>query len=221
MSQSSSTLSRRPLLAGWAVTAGIIIVYSVLYALNYRIPLEVSNLTSRVWNWSQTALSVTAIVVILLRWKQLTLRPVLIGLALGLVSAISHWQHDPYIFWCGQEGLAVLFCFVAGVLLFKKSSVKVSAFDTSPAMQWKNAGMAVLFALPLAILNNLYFYQSTGTIQFKPLLESALEALSPAIHEEIIFRFFILALVFASFGSAANNRWVTVLAVILAVVPHS
>ncbi len=216
----SSTL-RRTRLFGWIGVASIIAVYAALYTTNYLLPVENINLTSRIWNWSQTALTLTAIVVILLSWRRLTFRPVLIGLILGLVSAISHWQHDPYIFWCAQEGLGVLFCFTAGVLLFKNRTVTVNAFDTPLSTKLKNAGIGILFALPLTILNNLYFYLNSGNVQFKSLFISALEALSPAIHEEIIFRYFILALVLFLLRYSLPDRRVMALAVFLAVVPHS
>jgi hypothetical protein len=218
--ESSSTLQRSRVFGVIGVVS-ILLVYTALYAANFSLPLENLNLTSRIWNWSQTALTVTAILVILLNWKRITFHPVLIGLVLGIISAISHWQHDPYIFWCAQEGLGVLFCFVAGVLLFKNRQVAVSAFDGTPIFQLKNAGMGILFALPLAALNNLYFYLNSGSVQFKPLLASALEALSPAIHEEIIFRFFILALVLYLLRYHLPDRRVTAVAVFLAVIPHS
>lgn len=206
---------------GWIGIGFIILVYAALYTINLLLPVDSINLTSRIWNWSQTTLTVTAIAVILIRWKQLTLRVVLIGLTLGIVSTVSHWQHDPYIFWCGQEGLAVLFCFSAGVLLFKDRQVTVSAFNAPGLLQLQNASMGILFALPLAILNNLYFYNNSGSMQFKPLLVSALEALSPAIHEEIIFRFFILALVLYLLRYNLPDKRVMILAVFLSVVPHS
>ena len=221
MTQESSSTLRRTRLLGWIGTVSILIVYAALYTANYLLPLERINLTSRIWNWSQTALVLTAIVVILLRWKRLTFRPVGIGLALGLISAVSHWQHDPYIFWCAQEGLGVLFCFTAGVLLFKDRAVTVSAFDAPLSVQLKNAGLGILFALPLTVLNNLYFYLNSGTAQFKSLFVSALEALSPAIHEEIIFRFFILALVLYLLRYSLPDRRVMAVAIFLAVVPHS
>jgi len=85
----------------------------------------------------------------------------------------------------------------------------------------KNAGLGILFALPLAALNNLYFYLNSGPVEFKSLLGSALEALSPAIHEEVIFRFFVLALVIYLLRFHLPDRWVMVIAVFLAVVPHS
>jgi hypothetical protein len=217
----NTSSTQRNKIAGLIGVASILLVYSALYIINFLLPLENINLTSRIWNWSQTALTVTAIIVILVHWKKVTLRTVLIGLALGLVSAVSHWQHDPYIFWCAQEGLAVLFCFVAGVVLFNGRTVTVNAFAMSPVNQLKNAGLGILFALPLAALNNLYFYLNSGPVEFKSLLGSALEALSPAIHEEVIFRFFMLALVIYLLRFNLPDRWVMVTAVFLAVVPHS
>ncbi len=221
MPQESSLTLQRGRVSGVIGVASIFLIYAALYAVNYLLPLENINLTSRIWNWSQTALTLAAILVIFLNWKQITLRTVLIGLALGIISAISHWQHDPYIFWCAQEGLGVLFCFTAGVLLFKNRQVMVNAFDAPLSIQLKNAGIGILIALPLAVLNNLYFYLNSGSLKFKSLLASALEALSPAIHEEIIFRFFILALVLYLLRYHLPDRRVIVIATFLAVVPHS
>jgi membrane protease YdiL (CAAX protease family) len=50
---------------------------------------------------------------------------------------------------------------------------------------------------------------------------SAFEALRPAIYEEIVFRFFVLALCFYLLRSSRSPRLVSLVALVLAVVPHS
>jgi hypothetical protein len=62
---------------------------------------------------------------------------------------------------------------------------------------------------------------NAGAIQFQNIFVSALEALSPAIHEEIIFRFFVLALCFSLIPSGASSKMRLGTALFLAVVPHS
>lgn len=207
--------------AGWLGLAAIVLGYAALYAINYLLPADGRNYTTRIWDWSQTALMVAAICVTLWHWRAVRLRPALLGLSLAALSGLSHWQHDPSLAWSFYEGLAVWACFVAGVVLFEKQPVSVAAFAPPLANFGKSIGLGILFALPLAAFNNLYFYLNAGSVQFQNGFASAFEALSPAIHEEIVFRFFVLALVFRLLPSSLSRRWAVTLAVFLAVVPHS
>jgi hypothetical protein len=146
----------------------------------------------------------------------------LLGLALAILSTLSHWLHDPSLSWGLQEGMGVWVCFLAGGILFKKQeAISVPAFQPPLAGIGKSILLGILFAIPLAVINNLYFYLNAGTIHWQNVFYSAFEALSPAIHEEIIFRFFVLALCLDLLKSSTSPRWATVIAVFLAVVPHS
>lgn len=80
------------------------------------------------------------------------------------------------------------------------------AFQPPLAGLGKSLALGVLVAAPLAIINNLYFYLNVGSILFENGLRSALEALSPAIHEEVIFRYFVLGIVFHLLGSSTSRR---------------
>jgi membrane protease YdiL (CAAX protease family) len=62
---------------------------------------------------------------------------------------------------------------------------------------------------------------NAGAIQPQNVFYSAFEALSPAIHEEIVYRFFVLALVLHLLKSSASPRLAMIVAVFLAIVPHS
>jgi hypothetical protein len=191
-------------------------------AANYWLPLGNSDYTSRLWNWSQAALTVGAVATLVALRRLPGVRLMGVGLALAVVSAATHALHDPSLSWSLQEGFAVWTCFVAGASLFQtQAQPTVSAFQPPLAGLGRSAAFGIALALPLAVVNNLYFYLNAGTIQFQNVLRSAFEALSPAIHEEIVFRFFVIAIVFRLLESMPSRRPAMVIAVVLAVIPHS
>lgn len=205
----------------WGVTA-IALAYAVLFAANYVLPLGNSGYTSRLWNWSQTALMVAAGVTVVVLRRLPGAGVMGVGLALAVVSAASHALHDPSLAWSLQEGFAVWLCFVAGALLFERQAAgAVRAFERPPARLAASVLLGCLFSLPLAVVNNLYFYLNAGTVEFQNVFRSAFAALSPAIHEEVIFRYFVLAVVFHLLGPGAARGPALVAALALAVVPHS
>lgn len=217
---SLSSTTRRSL--GWLLVAAIVVFYAALYTVNYWLPIRGMDYTSRIWNWSQIALTMGACLTLIVHIRSLTTRAVVLGLALAILSTISHWLHDPSLSWGLQEGVGVWVCFLAGVILFEDGAVNsVPAFQPPLAAIGRSIVLGIFFAIPLSIVNNLYFYLNTGPIHWQNVFYSALEALSPAIHEEIIFRFFVLAIVLHLLKGSASPRWAMVIAVFLAVVPHS
>ncbi|WP_423224983.1 type II CAAX prenyl endopeptidase Rce1 family protein [Candidatus Amarolinea aalborgensis] len=221
ITQATITLPRR-LNAGWLGVAAIALIYAALYASNLILPLGNTNHMTRIWDWSQMALAATAGIVLILKRRNLTLAAALTGLALAAVSGLSHAQHDPSPLWSGLEGAAVWLCFTGGTALFRDLAAgAVPAFRPPLAAIGRSLAFGALVALPLAALNNLYFYLNAGAVRFQNVFASAFEALSPATHEEIIFRFFVLALCLYLLRASPSRRWVTAAAVALAVVPHS
>lgn len=212
--------TRRP--TGWLKIAGIVFFYMALFVVNYWLPNGYSNTTSRLWNWTQTALTVGACFTLIVHRRSVTTRTVLLGFILATLSGLSHWMHNPSFLWSIQEGVAVWVCFVAGVILFKEGrTTVVSAFQPPLAKTGRSVVVGILFATPLTIVNNLYFYLSTGSIDWQNVFYSVWEALSPAIHEEIIFRFFVLAFSLYLLRDSMSSRRATAIALFLAVVPHS
>jgi hypothetical protein len=207
---------------GWVTIAAIVIFYVALYAVNYWLPLTDSDYSSRIWNWSQAALTVGACFALVLQWRHLTIRAILLGLVLAILSATSHSLHNPSLSWSLQEGIAVWICFLAGVVLFKDlQTVAVPAFQFPLSNIGRSMLIGISFAIPLSVINNLYFYFSEGAAEIQSVLYSASTALSPAIHEEIVFRFFVIALVLNALRSSTSPRRTMVIAIFLAVVPHS
>ncbi|HEY9076162.1 MAG TPA: hypothetical protein VIO61_06440 [Anaerolineaceae bacterium] len=206
---------------GWLSVAAVLLGYAALYTANYLLPMDGRNYTTRIWDWSQTSLMVVAIFITLWHWRAVTLRLTLLGFALAVLSGLSHWQHDPSLAASFLEGLAVWACFVAGTVLFEKRTACIPAFEPSLLRFGKHISLGLLLALPLTALNNLYFYLNAGSIHFQNVFASAFEALSPAIHEEIVFRFFVIALVLRLLQSCLPSRFAMPTAIFLAVVPHS
>jgi hypothetical protein len=207
---------------GWVGVAFMIGFYLVLYVINYRLPIEQIDYTSRIWSWSQIALTITACMILFVQRRILSTRISLLGFALAVVSTLSHWLHDPSLSWSLQEGLAVWTCFAAGTILFSDREMRsIPAFRLPLTDIGRSMMLGVLLAIPLAVINNLYFYLNAGSVELQNLLSSAFAALSPAIHEEIIFRFFVIAIVLRLLKSSTSPRLALFTAVFLAVVPHS
>lgn len=207
---------------GWAGIGLIALAYTILYALNYAWPLSFSNYTTRIWLWSQMALSLTALVVVFRKRNSLTVGKLNLAILLGLFSGVAHWFRDPGLGLSFLEGISVLLCFLAGTALFKDiENLKIPAFQRPLSKIILSILLGIGVAFPLAALNNLYFYLNAGAIQFQNIFVSALEALSPAIHEEIIFRFFVLALCFHLIPPGVSSKMRLGIALFLAVVPHS
>ena len=207
---------------GWASVGLIVLFYALLYTLNLRLPLAYSSYTRRIWDWSQLALAVAAAIVLVAKWRAMERRNSLIGLALGILSGLSNFIYHPDILESLLEGAMVWLTFMGGTVLFKElETPRVAAFKPP----WRKIGLSLLFgmvlAIPLAVINNLYFYMSSGLIQFQNFFESAFAALSPGISEESIYRFFILAACLSLLRASRHRRLAFTVSILLAVVPHS
>ena len=207
---------------GWLGVGALVLVYAGLFAANYWVPPGPISYTSRLWDWSQTALTVAAGLARAWLRRLPQTRVVGLGLALAGLSAISHARHNPSLAGSLQEGLAVWVCFVAGASLCQhQARGSVRAFQPPLTQIGRSLMVGSLAAIPLAGLNNLYFFLNAGAAQFQPVWSSAFEALSPAIHEEIVYRYFVLALTLHLLGPDAAPRPAIITATVLAVVPHS
>lgn len=207
---------------GWIGIGAVALLYGALYAANYWLPLTTSNYTTRIWEWSQLAITLAACVTLVRKWHLVTPGSALLGLGLALLSALSHALHDPSVRGSLLEGGAVWLCFLGGVVLLRDGAVlSIPAFQPPAARLVRNIVLGIVVAIPLALINNLYFYATVGTLPMQDGWWSAFEALSPAIHEEIIFRFFVLAFCMELLRNSALPRLRLSAALFLAVVPHS
>lgn len=222
MQRGLSLPAHRKQVTGWVGIAAIVIAYLALYALNFLIPLGHTNYTTRIWDWSQLALTLAALIVVIGKRQYFEIGTILVGLVLALTSAFSHSLHNPSVWNSLSEGLAVWVCLLGGVALFKELKTQaVPAFQPPVTSVGRSILFGVAVAIPLAVVNNLYFYLNAGDIRFANVFYSAFEALSPAIHEEIVFRFFILAVSLSLLRDTDSPSLRLFTAVFLAVVPHS
>lgn len=208
--------------SGWAGVGLITLTFAALYLLNYLVPLKYTNYTTRIWDWTLLALAIGAGIVIAFQWRAIRGSTVWIGGVLGLVSGLSKYLSAPSLRWAVIEGIAVWLTFSAGTLLFQAlREYSVAAFRSPWPDIGRHFGVGILLAIPLAALNNFYFYLQNGAPQFRNILISAAEALSPGIHEEAIFRYFVLAICFTLLRRSAHSRLVVAASVAVAVIPHS
>lgn len=222
MSQAASMLWGKKQASGWIGVGAIGLVYMAMYAANLWLPAASGGRTMRIWQWSQLTLTVAALAVVALRWRTLTRRMALVGLSLAALSALSQWVQNQGVLWSLQEGVAVLACLLGGAILFHDLPASpVAALAPPWATVGRNLAVGIALAVPLALVNNLYFYFTIGGARLENVLQAAFAALSPAISEEVIFRYFVLALCFWLLRDSPSRRLVLVAALLLAVAPHS
>ena len=211
--------------SAWTGMGMMAVVYFLLFAINLLLPLQTYQISfvMRLWGWMQYVLMLAAGLVWLRNKKKIRLKVILIGLILTLLCGLTNFVQGINPLQSIISSALVFFCFVSGDLLFQNMAEKrvVHAFSSSPGLIGKSLLVGALLALPLAGLNNLYFYLNSSGISMQNVFVSAVEALRPGIAEEVIYRYFILALCFSFMGSKEPTHWQMVMAVFLAVVPHS
>ncbi|MBP6468986.1 MAG: hypothetical protein KBE23_01255 [Chloroflexi bacterium] len=219
--------TRRTFDRGWVHIFGIALVYTLLYALNLILPLESSpffhynNYTTRIWSWSEFALAGVAFIVLFPR-RRIAIHSFILAFTLAFLSAGSVYLRNGGIVDAVQEGCVVVVTFLAGSFLFQQTQGQmVLAFQGGSAKVTRSLFWGVASAMPLAMVNNLFFYLNTGSVAFKSGWYAAILALSPGISEEIVFRYFVIALCVTALGVTSKERPGYWAILILSVVPHS
>ena len=208
--------------SGWVGVGLMAVCFVGLYLANYIVPLTNTNYTTRIWDWTELALTAMALIVIAFQGRAIRARTGWIGATLGIISGWSYLLDDSSLRGGVTEGIAVWLTFIAGTVLFQNGRDKaVTAFGQSWFVMARNLGFGLILAIPLAALNNLFFYLQNGAPRFHNIFVSAAEALSPGIHEEAVFRYFILAVCLTVLQGSTRPRLAMVAAVVMAVVPHS
>lgn len=222
MSSSTSLPIPRRSVSGWIGIVGSTGAYAFLYLLNFALPLDSWSYAGRIWDWSQWALTLTALAVLVVKRAHVKPRYLLFGLALAVLAALARSLNAPGLWGGFTTFVSVMACYLAGVTLFDGApNPGVRTLRSSPAWIARSLLLGVAIAIPLAIVNNLYFYMNAGGPDFQNFFLSAFEALGPGVYEEIVFRFFVLALCLSALKRSASPRLTMGVALTLAVVPHS
>ncbi len=207
---------------GWFGITAIVLVYALLFVLNFILPLNSWSYAGRLWDWSQTALTVTALVMLFHKRWQVSRQDILWSLGLAAASSLSFWVRSNGLPGVLFQAVSAWLCYLAAVVMFRELNAPyVAAFQLPLSQIGRSLLFGAALALPLAALNNLYFYLNDGPVRFQKVWSSAFEAVYPGVHEEIVFRFFVLALSLWLLRRSERRRLVSVVSVFLAVVLHS
>lgn len=206
--------------AGWRYFISFSI-FILLYVTGIMLPLDVTphyhSLMSRVWSWTEILIILLAVYYIIkvgiFQWKQAA-----ISFIFGVICLVSLFRDnrttDIII-----TSVCVMVTFYAACRLYKLAGVENISINIGIAGSIRYFGFGAVISIPLAILNILYFSLSRH-ISIRNVLSSAVFALKPAIAEEVIFRFFLLAYANYLFYDKADTRSKNLLIYILLVIPH-
>lgn len=194
--------------------------FALLYIVGIALPLGVTphyyNRMSRIWNWTEVMIFFLAVYYIIktrvFQWRQ-----AVIALLLGAVCLISLFR-DPRTADIIVTSICVTATFYAGCRLFELANVENASININIVGSIRYFGLGAMISIPLAFLNALYF-SFTGQIRLGNVLYSAVFALKPAIAEEVIFHFFLLAYTYFIFSGKEESK-IKVYIYALLVVPH-
>lgn len=214
---------------GWIAVSLIALAYALLFALNLLLPLGkgllyyYNNYTSRIWAWTEYALGVAALVVLLRQWRSVRVRSVFLAVVLAALSTVGRYARNRSVSDVADEMVILMLTFLAGMVLFANlQERRVAALEGTLRNALRSIGWGIVLSVPLAVVNNLYFYLTSGNrFEFTDVWQSGLRALNPAISEEIIFRFFVMGLTLSLLRGTAHKKLAVGVAVALGVVPHS
>ena len=89
MVQRTESASSIKSVSGWAGVCLMALGFTALYLLNYLVPLERSDYTTRIWEWTELALAAGALVVIAFHWRTIRSITVWIGAGLGMLVIMA------------------------------------------------------------------------------------------------------------------------------------
>lgn len=196
-------------------------IFILLYVIGVMLPLDVTphyhNFMSRIWNWTEILIILLGVYYIIrvgsFQWKQ-----AVIAFFLGIICLVSLFRDnrttDILI-----TSVCVMVTFYAACMLYKLMDIENTSINAGITGSIKYFGLGAVISTPLAILNILYFSLSRH-INVRNIPGSAIFALKPAIAEEVIFHFFLLAYANYLLRGKADTRFKNLLIYILLLIPH-
>lgn len=196
-------------------------IFILLYVIGIMLPLDVTphyyNFMSRIWNWTEILIILLAVYYIIrvgsFQWKQAA-----IAFFLGIICLVSLFR-DNRTADILTTSVCVMATFYAACMLYKLMDMENTSINAGITGSIKYFGLGAVISAPLAILNILYFSLSRR-INVRNIPGSAIFALKPAIAEEVIFHFFLLAYVNYLLRGKADTRFKNLLIYILLIIPH-
>ena len=196
-------------------------VFILFYTIGIILPLELTphyhNLMSRLWNWTEIMILILAVYYIM-KTKVFQWRQAVIAFFLGTSCLVSVFR-DPRTPDIVITSFCIMAAFYSACRLYELAKVKNSSIHTGMAESIRYFGVGAVISIPLAFLNVLYF-SLNRQIRVGNVLSSAVFALKPAISEEVVFRFFLLAYAYYLFRGKVMNRFWNICIYILLIIPH-
>lgn len=212
------TMKGKENLSGHLIFWGIIILFATAYIINWKMPLNNSNYTTRIWAWTERGVCILAAIGIV-KIRYFNIPHMITAFILGGICYFSILL-NVNLATAVSTALPVTICYYGGCAYFSQSAGRkeVPFFDLK--VDLKQISLGICFALPFAAVNTAYFVMQGG-IHFISPLSAAFAALNPGISEEIIFRFAILGFCSFYLKERVSERVYTIYIYILMVIPHS
>lgn len=196
-------------------------VFTLLYIIGILLPLKATphyhNYMSRIWNWTEILILFTSVYYIVktktLHWKQAAT-----AFILGAICLAALFR-DPRTVDVIITSVCVMVSFYAACRLFELANTENASIHTGVAKSLRFFILGAVISIPLALLNVIYFSFSRR-INIGNILSSVIFALKPAIAEEVVFRFFLLAYACYSLHGRTKERFANICIYILLVIPH-
>ena len=208
-------------LKGILFSLGILTVFVSIYILSIVITLSKkdSGFMYRAWTWTEYFIGACSLYVIIKKYKGITLRFLIIGFIFTLISSLSFFFRTNLSSTLPEA--FILFSTFLGGCLLADGKIRSSLVNRDLKNTLISIGMGSLIAIPLAILNLLYFKNTLGPSQLQSPIFSAFLALQPGISEEIIFRFFVINGLLTILSKYFSRKSTLIISFFFAIVPHS
>ena len=195
--------------------------FAILYIVGIVLPLEITghyhNYMSRIWNWTEIAILLLSVYYIIkakiFQWEQAA-----IALLLGMVCLVALFR-DSRTADIIVTSICVMVSFYAACRLYELANVENTTIRAGVTESIRYFVLGAAISIPLAFLNVFYFSLSRQ-ISVGNVLYSAAFAMKPAIAEEVVFRFFLLAYAYYLLQGKAKKRVGNIYIYILLVIPH-
>lgn len=221
--------TQRRWLTLFAATAAILMVFII------RTIMARAGTPPRLFDIFDTAISLASLGVVVVGWRTLSRTNWLISVGAGLLVAILlplATLYSPYPFLeivtdvrvrAVINGVMIVVTTLGGLVIMHWGGPITLQFAS---MGWRRAVRSLLFGvavgLPFAILNGFAnAWTQNRPITWQNPLAAAIDALHPAVLEEVIYRFAFLGLLWLLFRRDWPNRHAVVLSGLLALLTHT
>ena len=196
-------------------------IFIAVYAAGTILPLNATphyyNRMSRVWNWTEILLTLQGISFIV-RTRNFKPRQAATALLLGAVCLVSLFR-DPRTAEIIVTGICTAVTFYAGCILFELTAEENRSERIGVICGIRSFLFGAAVSVPLALVNVIYLSMSRP-VHISDVLLSTVFALKPAIAEEVVFHFYLLAYAYFLLRKKPDSRTKTMYIYALLVIPR-